>query len=463
MKGYTFKRCSCKDPDTGRERGRKCPDLTKKGHGTYGYSIKIETSGGRRELRRLGFTTLGRAEATLEHIRDLVKLAGPDDTRTRKKIGDLLIERTKRGGELPAVDDVRRRLGLGRDPGHAGETFGEAWAAWLAGKRKLKISSAKRYDEIGRHWLLPVLEDVLLEKLKDQHCAAVFERVDMFNEEIEAAAEAERDPDLPGDVRERAKLVGVATQHRIFAALRVFLNHQWKRRHVIPFNPIYAVELDPEVREKALTWDPDQVAHFLDFHADDRLIAMWRFVLLRGFRRGELAGLADEDVDLDEGTVEVNVALLQIGGKLVWDTPKSAAGGRIVDLDEGTVTVARAHRARRKRERLAAGEAWTESGRFFTREDGSPLNPEWISRQFKAMARAAGLPVIKLHEARHTAATLMLEAGLDVRIAQEVLGHSTSTITRDTYQHVRRQVHKDAAQKVVDLLPGRKDAKDARS
>ena len=462
MKGYTFKRCSCKNPKTGQQIGPKCPDLTKKGHGTYGYSVRIESTSGIRELRRMGFNTLGKAEATLEHVRDLVKLAGPDDIKTRRKIGDLLFERTKRGGELPAVEEVRRRLGLGRDPGAPGETFGEAWAAWLAGKRKLKTSSTKRYDEIGRHWLLPVLEDVLLEKLKDQHCTAVFERIDTFNEEIDAAAEEDREPNLPGDVRERAKVVGVATQHRIFAALRVFLNHQWRRRHVIPFNPIYAVELDPEIREQALTWDPDQVAHFLDFHADDRLIAMWRFVLLRGFRRGELAGLADEDVDLDAGTVRVNVALLQIGGKLVWDTPKSAAGGRTVDLDEDTIVVARAHRARRKREQLAAG-AWIESGRFFTREDGSALNPEWISRRFKAMAREAGLPVIRLHDGRHTAATLMLEAGLDVRIAQDVLGHSTSVITRDTYQHVRRQVHKDAAQRVVDLLPGRSDAKDARS
>ncbi len=62
--------------------------------------------------------------------------------------------------------------------------------------------------------------------------------------------------------------------------------------------------------------------------------------------------------------------------------------------------------------------------------------------------------MIKLHSARHTAASLMLEAGLDVKIVQDVLGHSTSVITRDTYQHVRMQVHQDAAEKVVALLPG---------
>jgi integrase len=463
MKGYTFKRCSCKHPETGREIGRKCPDLTKKGHGTYGYSIKVETTGRVRELRRIGFPTLGKADGALDHVRDLIRLAGPDDRKTRQKIGDLIVERTRRGGEMPAVDDVRRRLGLGRDPGQAGETFSEAWHAWLAGKRKLRASSTKRYEEIGRHWLLPVLADIQVDKLTGEHCAAVFQRVEMFNEEIEAAADDGRAPDLPGDVRSRPHLVGVATQHRIFAALRVFLNHCWKKRHVIAFNPIYAVELEPETRDDPLVWEPAQVARFLAVHADDRLHALWRLVLLRGFRRGELAGLADDAVDLDEGTVRVSVALVQVGGRLVWGPPKSRAGGRVVDLDEESVAVCRAHRARRARERLAAGEAWVESGRFFCREDGAPLNPEWISRRFKAMAETAGLPVMKLHGARHTAASLMLEAGLDVKVVQDTLGHSTSVITRDTYQHVRRQVHKDAAQKVVDLLGGQKDAKDARS
>jgi integrase len=106
-------------------------------------------------------------------------------------------------------------------------------------------------------------------------------------------------------------------------------------------------------------------------------------------------------------------------------------------LDAGSVAVGKTHRARRKRERLAAGETWEESGRAFTTEDGRPLAPDYISRRFKELARAAGLPVIKLLAARHTAASLMLEAGLDVKIVQEVLGHSTSTITRDTYQKPR--------------------------
>ena len=80
--------------------------------------------------------------------------------------------------------------------------------------------------------------------------------------------------------------------------MRGFLNHQWKRAHKITFNPVYAIELEPETRAASLVWTPTQVAHFLEHTADDRLHFLWRLALLRGFRRGELADMADGDMDL---------------------------------------------------------------------------------------------------------------------------------------------------------------------
>jgi integrase len=260
-------------------------------------------------------------------------------------------------------------------------------------------------------------------------------------------------PVLPSDVRCRTRYTDVATQHRIYAALRVFLNHQWRKAHKIPFNPVYAVELETETRATPLVWDPAQVALFLDATTDDRLALLWRFVLLRGFRRGEICALADADVDTDRAAVAVNAALVQVGGTLVWGKPKSKAGGRVVGLDEGSVEAVKAHRTLRKRERLAAGEAWQDSGRMFTDELGRALHPEYVSRRFRALAAEAGLPVIKFHAARHTSATLALEAGVDVKIVSEQLGHSTTRITQDLSQHVRLQVHVDSAEKVVALLP----------
>ena len=451
-KWSTPKRCNCKDA-SGKELGRTCPRLKGRHHGTVGYDTRIPTTNGVRTLRRFGFGTKSEADKAAAQVWDLIELAGAD-IGAQQRIGDLIFKSTARGGQLPAVDDVRRRLGLRRGELDASETFGQAWAEWLAGRRKARDSYANTLEQHGRNWLLPVLKDIPLDRLTGEHCAMVFERIDMFNEEIEAAREEGRKPVLPGDVRGRTRHTGVATQHRIYGVLRVFLNHQWKRAHKIPFNPVYAVELEPETRGKPLVWTPQQIARFLEFTADDRLACLWRFVLLRGFRRGEICALADTDVDTEGAKVTVSAALVQVRGRLVWGQPKSKAGERVVGLDKGSVAAARAHRTLRKRERLAAGEAWEDSGRMFTDELGQALHPEYVSRRFRELAAAAGLPVIKFHAARHTAATLALEAGTDIKIVSEMLGHSTTRITQDLYQHVRVQLQIDAAETAVELLSG---------
>lgn len=362
-KWSTPKRCYCKDPETGRDLGRTCPDLGKRHHGTWGYGTRIPVStnkAGTRELRRFGFASKTRADEAAGQVWDLVKLAG-DDRATAQKVGDMIFEKSARGGELPAVEDVRRRLGLRRDPGEVAR-FGEAWEAWLAGKRKARPSYVKWLREVGRNWLLPVLADIPLDRVNGESCAMVFSRIDDLNEEIDLAAEAGRAPNVPEDVRKAGKHVGVSTQHGIYRALRAFLNFQWKKARAIPFNPVYMVELEPEVQAVPLTWSPEQVAAFLDFHQDDRLHFLWRLALLRGLRRGELCGMADADFDDGEGTVTVNAALLEVGGRLVWGRPKSKAGERVVDLDEDSTEAGKAHRTRRKRERLRASAAWGTRG-----------------------------------------------------------------------------------------------------
>lgn len=119
------RRCNCKDLVTGKELGRNCPKFegqtkpTKKHPFTFGYSTRIPVTSaktGVRELRRFGFGTKSEADAAAGKVWDLIKLAG-DDVRTQQKIGDMIFEKSARGGELPAVEDVRRRLGLRRDPG----------------------------------------------------------------------------------------------------------------------------------------------------------------------------------------------------------------------------------------------------------------------------------------------------------------------------------------------------------
>ena len=122
-----------------------------------------------------------------------------------------------------------------------------------------------------------------------------------------------------------------------------------------------------------------------------------------------------------------------------------ASGRRAVALDPRTVAALRAWRKTQLAERLAWGEGWTDSGLVFTREDGTAVHPEWFSDTFDRRTKAAGLPRIRLHDLRHTHASLGLAAGVPVKVMTEQLGHSTSAFTADVYQHVTPALQGHAA------------------
>lgn len=457
MKGSTLRRCYCTDPGTGRELGADCPDLKarKRRHGTYGYAVRLETTAGRRLVKRWGFPRDADAEEALGQVQQLVKLAG-GEAGTARRIGDLIVERTRRGGQLPTVEDVRRKLGAGADLAAPDATVAEYLNEWLAGKRKLKESVRRSYRQHLDHYLTPILGGIPRDRLSVEHISGMFDTIEEWNAEIVAAREDGREPHLPDDKRTRRKVVGIATQHRILATLKNAYNAAVKRPGMINWNPCLAVELPPETRDEARVWAPDQVAEFLAAASDDRLGVLYRIILLRGLRRGEGCGLRWTDLDLDTGHATIAQTVLQLGGRITFDTPKTRAGKRVVSLDAETTRLLKAHRTAQRRERLAAGELYQDDfDLVFCRENGRPLAPDRVSLHFKELTIAAGLPAIKLHEARHTAATLGLEAGLDIKVVSDQLGHSTTRITQDLYTHVRRAVHDAAAEQVVALLPER--------
>jgi len=446
------KRCGCRDPQTGRKLGPRCPKLRQRHHGSYEAALRVDTTAGRRKLHRSGFGSATARDAFEDQVRDLVKLAGGDAV-TRARIGDLIFEATRRGGQPPDVETVRRRVALGVAPEGTGETFGAVWPAYLSGKKKLRESSRKRLDEIGRHWLLPVLADVMVDRINAAHCALVFDRIYDINNELAAARAEARDPEPLDDVRVRRNVVGVATQHRVYDALRGFLNHMWKKRHVIAFNPIYAVELENEVTPEARRWTAAEARQFLDYTEDKPLGLMFRTVVLRGNRRGEAVGFRWASSDLAAGYLGVVRPVLQIGGRVTEGRPKSKAGERRVWLDTGSLRRYKAHRKAQSAERLRASTAWQDNDLVFCRADGSPWPPDEVSRTWKQYAAEAGVPVIKMHEGRHSAASLARDAGVDQKIRQEDLGHATAAMT-DQYTHVLADAHLEAAEAVARLVSG---------
>jgi len=224
-------------------------------------------------------------------------------------------------------------------------------------------------------------------------------------------------------------------------------------------NPAQAADPPrPSAHKEMQTWNGAQLRTFLDSIDHDRLRGCWWLLANTGMRRGEALGLRWSDVDLEAGTLRITRTLIttdvQRKGSpgMAWGTPKTAKGRRTVALDPATVTALRTHRTRQREERLAMGPGYEDQDLVVCQIDGTPIHPKSISYQFGKAIRAAKLPRIRLHDLRHTHATLALKAGVHPRIVQERLGHANVSITLDTYSHVDLDMQAAAARQVAALI-----------
>jgi integrase len=181
---------------------------------------------------------------------------------------------------------------------------------------------------------------------------------------------------------------------------------------VLARNPIEAAD-PPRISSarEMKTWTAEQLEAFLTFTAEDRLHALWQLLALTGMRRSEACGLRWCDCDLEQGRIAVRRTLVPIAHTVLVSEPKTARGKRSIALDERTVAVLKAHAARQLAERECAKE-WIETGLVFTRTDGQALPPNSVSRWFVRSVKQAKLPEIRLHDLRHSHATLALQAGI---------------------------------------------------
>jgi integrase len=181
------------------------------------------------------------------------------------------------------------------------------------------------------------------------------------------------------------------------------------------------------------------------------MFAVYHLIAMRGLRRGEACGLRWDDLDLDEGVVYISRQLQEgAGGQLQACPLKTESSLRAVALDPETVIVLRAHRSRQNREFAKAGI--TPQGWVFTREDGEPLSPSYLTHKFNDLVEGTGLPPIRLHDLRHGAATLMLLAGEELKTIADQLGHSSVVLTADTYLSVAVELGLKAAAAAARLV-----------
>jgi integrase len=200
------------------------------------------------------------------------------------------------------------------------------------------------------------------------------------------------------------------------------------------------------------TWTKEQLKAFLDSVADERLAPLWHTIAMTGMRRGEALGLRWVDVDLENSRLSVRRALVPTNREVVISEPKTVKGRRVIALDPGTIEVLKAQAARQLDEQNDWDDLWIESRLVFTAENGAALDPESVTRYFRQAVKRSMLPNIRLHDLRHTHATLALQAGIHPKVVSERLGHATVSITLDTYSHAIPAMQEEAAALIADLV-----------
>ncbi len=245
-----------------------------------------------------------------------------------------------------------------------------------------------------------------------------------------------------------------ATVHHVHACLHRALRDAVKWGHLAR-NP--ADSADPPrqrgtERREMKTWTAQQLGAFLKSAADERLHPLWHTLAMTGMRRGEALGLRWDDVDLEAGRLSVRRALIPSGREVVVSEPKTARGRRSIALDPETVSVLKAQAARQLEHQVDWQGGWTDSGYVFTADDGQYLDPEAVTRWFRQAVKHSLLPKIRLHDLRHTHATLALQAGVHPKVVSERLGHANVSITLDTYSHAIPAMQEEAAALIARLV-----------
>lgn len=213
---------------------------------------------------------------------------------------------------------------------------------------------------------------------------------------------------------------------------------------------------------KVMVWMPEQMGEFLDAVAEHRLYPLFHLMVFRGLRRGEAVGLPWAETDLSQGTVHISEQLVASSYDVWEDTPKSESGERTIKLDSETRKLLELWRERQSRERAdweVHAKAWKRTGLVFTWEDGGAYHPEYLSQVFMRLMKKLDLPPVRLHDLRHCAATLSLAAGLHMKAIQTLLGHSSYSLTADTYTSVLPQFEEAQAEAPLALVPRRSPAR----
>lgn len=343
--------------------------------------------------------------------------------------------RTKKEAEKARVD-LLAKLDHGVYVAPAKQTLADFLLEWMdARATSLKPTTAAAYADIIRAHIVPRIGSVPLQKVD----GALLDR--FYGDLLRDGRRDGRGGLAPKTVRNIDGVLNKAFRD----ALR------WQR---VIRNPVDAATPPSKQQTETPIWSPAQLRAFLSHVTSDRHFALYVLAATTGLRRGELAGLRWDDVDLETSQIRIVEARVIAGSHPVTGSPKSARSRRTIGVDPVTVTALRAWRKLQAEERLAMGSGWPGVPQVFTDSDGQPVHPQRMTRHFNAHVRSAGLPTIRLHDVRHSYATAALAAGERIEVVSRRLGHANVSVTMNIYAHVTAADDVATAERVAASIFG---------
>jgi len=208
-------------------------------------------------------------------------------------------------------------------------------------------------------------------------------------------------------------------------------------------------------RRQALT--PQQAQQLLEAARGHRLEAMITLALATGMRRGELLALRWQDIDFQQKCLYVRRSVSRLPGEYRETDPKTASGKRRITLPQFVIEALQRHGIRQVEAKLKAGPAWEEHDLVFCNISGRFLNTQSLFVLFSSLLQKAGLPHMRFHDLRHSAATILLSMGVPAKVVQELLGHSHISMTLNVYGHVLPSMQQEAMDKLNDWFSQQDD------
>jgi integrase len=334
------------------------------------------------------------------------------------------------------LSELLRQLDTGSFVKPGKVTLGEFLERWLKDYAwpNLAPRTAEGYEHIIRHHLVPALGKVVLTQLKPEHLQRY------YAEKLASGRNDGKGALSPRTVRHHHVTLHDALEHAV-------------RWGLLSRNPVDGVSPPRCQRPEWHTLSEEDILNFLEAAKKTANFALFHMALYTGMRRSELLALRWFDIDLllCQACVTRTLHYLQNGG-IVFRSPKTARGCRMIALSPSTVSVLREHQEKQRLDRAMLGIPQRDDDLVFGDLEGKPLLPNSVTHAWIKLVRRTGLNGVRLHDARHSHASLMLKAGIHPKIVQERLGHSSVTITLDTYSHVAPGLQEAAAARFDEMV-----------